>query len=878
MHTGKKRMLFMVFSEQFHVFYFFFAIFLPWLQIRGVSLKSVYFLCAEHIATNSMSFSYMIGDYLQRFEITTGYTSSFADDDGLVRCDPEHMFYFKKFCDHINNDAVLRPYRYYLGHNQTDSCQLEYYSNEENTDQPNNSFFKLFYLFPYNETYDMIRVYNETVDFKNWNFFTDGEFVEFVDVESSNLNFYDTHKEPFWTTGLAEFGSQNESRVFTILYPVLGKYDPAKERRNKIKDINKMKEKKTKIKPNSDHFSFNKNLNVSYTNIKAEPKQNTLFENLKDLFFYYEKKIMNQLFNSNENEFCFAKSIEEAKTREKSKNKTTNEFRDDGDNDMIVVSNAGSSFFTESLYFILKQQKHDKYNHYIITDYMYNVLIEKDMGAVYPKYFEKRQSVFPNISDINSSIWNSVEKEIIEVPIDVPLLVNVTTSIQYMIIKRVINTRSRYSYYIIMLFEINPKILEIYSLVTNVFVICLVFLLIIFYLIRLSLFSVEYDRNNKLINKQRAIIANTFNEKGKKNSQIINPYEGKVIEAINKLRLIQLMNSSDFKLNDFIDLAIEEMTKNDEDLFQMQVEEQIQIKDEKRSEFCPFCSYLMDYNQDLSVLKAKYKDIKKKIERESLKARKILNFYLNNNNKIENDKNKNQQNIFLDMKSKDSQLFHIWNIRVNSAFNLNCNAELLDSNPHLYLVRKFMKFIQKQNLLIAEIYPDNLLTFVIQFTEENVFSYHCKIKSFELLKKLVKHNYKFWVKSKIDIFILFLASILRNSRIKNTEAIINYFVSFISYQDAYFINLLRVLIEETNNFHTMEIFGKLYNRTQSPDFSVPNNAKDTILFMKALLVFSDFAPYLTEHDQNEKCLNEIKINIFTKEEGENEKFISCFHF
>lgn len=189
-----------------------------------------------------------------------------------------------------------------------------------------------------------------------------------------------------------------------------------------------------------------------------------------------------------------------------------------------------------------------------------------------------------------------------------------------------------------------------------------------------------------------------------------------------------------------------------------------------------------------------------------------------------------------------------------------------------------MKFIQKQNLLIAEIYPDNLLTFIIQFTKENVFSYHCKIKSFELLKKLVKHNYKFWIKSKIDIFILFLASILRNSRIKKTEVIINYFVSFISYQDAYFINLLRVLNEETNNFHTMEICGKLYNRTQSPDFSVPNNTKDTILFMKALLVFSDFAPYLTKYDQNENCLNEININIFTKEEGENAKFITCFHY
>lgn len=781
----------------------------------------------------------MIGDYLQRFEITTGYTSSFAHDGGLVRCDPDHIFYFKKFCDHINTDAVLRPYRYYIGHNQSGACQLEYYSDEGSTNQPNNHVFKLFYVFPYNKTHDMIRVYNQTVDFKNWNFFTDGEFVEFVDAISSNVNFKAPlmHKEPYWNTGIADFGSQNESRVFTINYPILGKYEPENDRV--------------------------KNIMNSTQNENSNSKSGECSQKVENSMHFGYQKVDETVYKYGENEAWFAHSIDEAIEKSNHK-KSFNEF--ENDNDTIIVSDVSSSFFTESLFFILKEKKNDKYNHYIITDYMYNVLIDNEMGAIFPKNFVNRSAIFPNISDINHSIWNSVVNEIISVPIDVPLLVNVSSSIQYMIIKRIIHTRSRYSFYLIMLLEMNPKISEIYSMVSNVFLICFAFLIIIFFFTRLSMAYSDSERSKKLKNKMH------FFESYKKEN-LIHSFKGKITESIDKLRVLQLMNSDDTTLNNSIDAAVEEMTKNNEDLFDIQ-------KDLSQSTNCPFCDHLNDRRHNLSFLKIKNELMKKKREKETYKARRILGFYLNNIEKKDSqkEKNKNDKSIYLDLKERESQLFNIWNIKMNSFLNLFSDDYLLITNPQKYLIRKFMNFIQKQNLFLVEIYPDLLLSFLLSFSKENISAYHCKIKSFKMLKRLIKHNFKFWIKSKLDIFILFLASFLRNSSLHNVDEILCLFSSFICYQNDYLLNLLRVLIDETNNSLKMEIYGMLLNRTQSPNFSVSSNVKDMILFMKAILSFVDFAPYLTKYEENKMCFIEINESIFTNEEKENQKFVSNFHF
>lgn len=298
--------------QKFSVLIIIISIFLPWIQVRVVSLQSLYCLCAEYISSNSLSYSYMIGDYFQRFEITTGYISSFANDNGIVRCDPDHIFYFKKFCDHINEGAVVRPYRYYLGHNQTGACQLEYYSYEKYTNHPNNNVFKLFYMFPYNLTHDIIRVYNETVDFKNWNYFTDGEFVDFVDCIGSNINFQmeTMHKEPYWSTGLAHFGSQNESRVFTINYPILGKYDSTNNRKNILKKF-----PQNKIINDKNRTESRPNFSMKYQSSKIEktiPKTNWLI-NFLHFIFNCESKLMNKILGFDENNLSYARSIDEAK-------------------------------------------------------------------------------------------------------------------------------------------------------------------------------------------------------------------------------------------------------------------------------------------------------------------------------------------------------------------------------------------------------------------------------------------------------------------------------------------------------------------------------------------------------------------------------------
>lgn len=919
------------------------AIFLPWTQIRKLSLNSVYFLCAEHIATHSMSYSYMIGDYLQRFEITTSYTSSFTYDTGLVRCDPEHMFYFKTFCDHLNHDAILRPYRYYMAHNTSGACQIEYYPreqqsnlnetisknpskkknknfyNSQNNQMQNSSpsdfslsnyYFLLYYIFPYNLTHDMIRVYNETTDFRDWNYRTEGKFVEFPRINESSLIFRPeiVLKEPYWTTGLAAFGSQNESRVFTIVYPIIGEYNATMMNRT----------------IRTDKF---------HVNIKNQTKD---FDN------FYSQNNVNFNFNPNENNQMksFLRNNKRDQFHLPSKDKNINKNRtveNDTNSTKVVLTAVASSFFTESLYVILKARTQAKHSHFIVTDYTYNVLIDNEIGAIFPKLFnDKDQSVFPNISDMNSTLWKSVEKEIIEVPIDVPLLVNVSSTVQYMIMKRIIDTRSRYSFYLIMLLELNPTITEIFSSITIVFICCLILIILVVFGMRFFLFYVDKRSSKKLKMKQEQMVASNFSisstkpesnfvkildsnenniKKNKiqsinmssfdtsnytddtitnefqfkelvKSMEVENHYFGTLMDTIEKLRSIQLRNVDDIILNNMIDSAVEELTRNDDELFNIEFfnEENDQHKSKYKNNklkssnlpfFCPFCSYLINANNDFTIMKENDISLKQLNEKEKLKRNKILNYILKPDNSDKSDNNDN--NYYESKENRNDDLYYIWNIKINSILDSDLNDDLYNSNPHKYLVRKFMKLVQKGHFLFTEFYPDSLALFILSFTKDNISCYYHKIQSFQFLKKIVKHNFKFWLKSKVDIFILFLASILRHSKIKNTDQILNLFHSFVGYHNVYFFHLLKALIDETMSNNTMKIYGDLSNRTLSPSFSISNNAKDTVLFMKSLLVFSDFCHYLTNSKRNKNCFTEINRMIFSKDEILNEKFLIEFH-
>lgn len=863
----------------------------------------------------------MIGDYLQRFEITTSYTSSFTYDPGLVRCDPEHMFYFKTFCDLLNHDAILRPYRYYMAHNNSGACQIEYYQREksfnlsetesnnqsenENEQIQNSSpsefssdnyYFLLYYIFPYNATHDMIRVYNESTDFRDWNYRTEGKFVGFPLTNESSLIFRPeiVLKEPYWTTGIATFGSQNESRVFTIVYPILGEYNSTAMNRT--------------IRTENFHV-----------NIKNQTKED---------FFNFES------FESNKNNHFRNFQKKQSKNMSDSDNKIT---KDDDNGTKVVLTAVASSFFTESLYMILKARTQAKHSHFIVTDYTYNVLIDNEIGAIFPKFLnDKDQSVFPNISDMNSSLWRSVEKEIIEVPIDVPLLVNVSSTVQYMIMKRIIDTRSRYSFYLIMLLELDPTITEIFSSITIVFISCLISIILIVFCMRFTLFYINQRRSKKLKMKQEQMIAINFNissaklnnnnnsstnlnqngkglkkNKQKKNNDLYNKilgsvanddekqsyekiilpdtenhYYGVVNHAIEKLRSIQLRNIDDIILNNMIDTAIEEMTRNEDELFNIDYlnEDNDHKSKEKNSKSrnsnlsfnCPFCSYLINGNNDFSILKENDISIKKLNEKEKLKRNKILNYILKMNNSSSKSDSKN---FYYETKeNENNDLYSVWNIKINSILNSSPNKKLFDLDPHRYLVRMFMKFIQKGNFVFNEFYPDSLLLFILSFTKENISCYYCKIQSFHFLKKLIKSNFKFWLKSKTDIFILFLALILRNSKIKKTDLILNLFHSYVGYHNVYFFNLLKTLIDETATTNIMKIYGDLSNRILSPNFSISNNPKDTVLFMKALIIFSDFTPYLTFDKKNENCFDEINKSVFSNEELSNQEFIFNFHF
>ena len=362
------------------------------------------------------------------------------------------------------------------------------------------------------------------------------------------------------------------------------------------------------------------------------------------------------------------------------------------------------------------------------------------------------------------------------------------------------------------------------------------------------------------------------------------------MDVIEKLRIIQLKNPEDIVLNNMIDSAIEEMTRNEDEMFSIEfsmesssnTNSQNKSKDKEKngkakansslSLNCPFCTYLIDKSSDFSILKDNDIKLRKLNEKNKLKQNKILNHVLNIKN------NDNDNNFYHNVKDEiGTDLFAIWNIKINSILDQTSDDDLLNTNPHKYLSRMFMKFIQSENLLFNDFYPDSLMLFIISFTKENVFCYHCKIQSFYLLAKLMKNNFKLWIRSKNDIFTLFLALILRNSKIVKTDQIIGLVQSYIGYNNAYFFSILKELIDGTKTNDVMKIYGTLLNRSLSPSFSISNNTKDTVLFMKAILIFSDFAPYLIPSKQNEKCFVEINESIFSSEEKENQRFVSNFH-
>ncbi|OHS96323.1 hypothetical protein TRFO_09949 [Tritrichomonas foetus] len=203
------------FSHLLMFILFFLAIVIPWWITRDESLKSFKFLSAERVTMSSQGFANATQNLMMKYEIASELLASIASDPSICSCSREHIFNFIKFGETMNEVLSPRPYRFYLGNNYTASCQLEFDENDKKK-------FKLYMVFPYNETIDQVRIFNETENFQNGDFdmFNGGIFERFISQDESGFRYTVMHNQGYWSSSLALFGGQDDPRTMTSFYPV----------------------------------------------------------------------------------------------------------------------------------------------------------------------------------------------------------------------------------------------------------------------------------------------------------------------------------------------------------------------------------------------------------------------------------------------------------------------------------------------------------------------------------------------------------------------------------------------------------------------------------------------------------------------------------
>ena len=718
-------------------------------NVRATSLSSAYYLNDEHIVAHSLSFAYSINEQLIRYEISAKFIGLLSLSSNIVMCDVDHMFFFKKICDSINS-FTPRPYRYYLSHDNIGSCQLEY--NYENM-----TFFDLYYYFPYNETHDQIKHYNENTDFKSWDPDSEGTFISFVTREESDFRYNNREERQtqYWTPGIAQFGGQTDTRVFTNIYPAW-------------------------------------------------------------------------------------------------------------ENNQKLVSLAGTSVYMVELYDMLMTRTQAPYSHFVITDSNYNVLIENEIGAVWPLYVNVTLPIFPSLRELNKTIWNEVADYInlTELEIDQTQISNISfldeagnnDIKQYMIIKRVLQTRSEQEFYLIMLFELNPVITKVYYDISLLFLFLAFGAVIVISIYKVISLKIEQNQTSKLLKKSTE----------GKNIQLFNLkiFDGTLSKAIERLRRVELSYPEDSMLNKTLDTAINELARNKDEIFNVEYKNS-SSKSNSQHGHCEFCSYLNPNENFQSV--SHRKNSHKKIS-----SNGILSYGL-------------------------------WDTLIKAQVDKQnyLNDRLYESNPRSFLIRMFTKLIFEEKLYFNDLDPDLVITFVIIYISSNQsqienfqhFIYN-KIESLRMIIDLLKGPFNNWIPSKLHFFAVAFAKVVQrnfphSTNIINTPTIDSYFYNdgdyiltnfhkYLTIENREFDFIVKTLLNETTNEQKLATFGEFYNRVQSPSFFLNENIKDEILFLKVLFNICDFSAYFIGMDGN-KCFTEINNSLFSPSELKDSNFIYKFH-
>ena len=265
--------------------------------------------------------------------------------------------------------------------------------------------------------------------------------------------------------------------------------------------------------------------------------------------------------------------------------------------------------------------------------------------------------------------------------------------------------------------------------------------------------------------------------------------------------------------------------------------------------------------------------------------------------------------------------------------------------PAKELLRLMVSIIEEEDLVFAEFDPDSLMLFMQHITtkcsKDNVRTAHELL----CLKYLLSNFFQGWISNKIDRFILYMASFLYNTDssvafdaieddefTQATEEVwtnrdnqgsdddINtissnndeydddetnlkmYLTAFQDKQSAisrnvdFILSLLEIFVPTTSQSLQLvtyfkeslseimydvqdstqfELLGEFSSRVESSEFSVSSDPDDRLLFMKALIMLCHFCPYWSDVSTMVKATERLNFAVFGSNDNEN---IAEFHY
>ena len=427
--------------------------------------------------------------------------------------------------------------------------------------------------------------------------------------------------------------------------------------------------------------------------------------------------------------------------------------------------------------------------HYALMDLNGNVLIT-DAGKIYVNHTSDSQSdLYPSLKELNSTFWSSVADLEFDLVNHTIISESIDNSI-YLLMSTYISVRDQPQFQLIVAFDLENSLSDIFYNTSLIFIIAVVLLSIIFFGISCCSRKATIERARKL-KRIPTLQDDKFN---------IDKNSGVLLNSIHSLRRLQLAYPEDSMLNKITDSAVLNLAQSKNALFCKPISSPNGLI---TSEFSEAIQHKLEHKEPA---KAPFMVWKKTIGRNLCQDIRIV----------------------LDYQWPESE------------------------NP-IIIVRQIVWLIVQHDLLFAEIDPDGLIKF-IKMTAESMNSPSSTSLRINYFAYLISNTLKNSLQTRIDILAVALSVALIHSvaeenyckRVKKINNVLNSFDQIVPGQGPtrdYLRETVRELLMSTDDKHVFDLIGEFALISESPEFSISDNYDHHQIFMKALVKLCDFSPY-----------------------------------